>query len=122
MIKLKKINIVKENKDFDRIIQNNKPFRSKYFLLFLERNSSNYHFGISVSKKICNAVGRNKLKRQIRNIIDSKDYQKNFNCIIIVKKTVLEASFSEMKKDLIYCFNKLNIIKGEENEKKYIEN
>ena len=120
MINLKKINIIKENKEFDSMIKTIKPFRSKYFMVFLKRNQENYHFGISVSKKICNAVGRNKIKRQIRNIIDSKDYQKNFNCIIIVKKTILNATFLEMKSDLLYCFDKLNIIKGENNEKDYI--
>lgn len=118
---MKKVNIVKENKEFNRIIKNNKPFFSKNFLIFVEKKSCNYHFGISVSKKICNSVGRNKIKRQIRNIIDTKDYQKNFNCIIMVKKTILNLSFLEMKEELIDCFIKLNIIKGETNEKQSME-
>ena len=119
---VKKINILKENKDFDRIIKNNHPFKSRYFLIFVEKNQINYHFGISVSKKICNAVGRNKIKRQIRNIIDTKDYQKNFNCIIIVKKSILQSDYLKMENDLISSFYKLNLIKGEKNETKCMEN
>jgi ribonuclease P protein component len=114
---LKKINIVKDNKDFDRIIQNNKPFKYQSFLVYLEKDKENYRFGISVSKKICNAVGRNKIKRQIRSIIDSNKYQNNFDCIIIARKSILNYSFSELEEQLNYCFKKLNILKGEINEK-----
>lgn len=115
---MKKENIVKENREFDRIIKTIKPFKYKEYLVFLEQTSNEtYHFGISVSKKICNAVGRNKIKRQIRSIIDKKHYKKSFNCIIIVNKTVLEKSYLDMANDLYYCFDKLKIIEGENNEK-----
>ena len=114
---LKKINIVKENRDFDRIIQNNKPFRYKSFLVYLEKGQTNYHFGVSVSKHICNAVGRNKLKRQIRSIIDKYKYKNNFNCIVIARKSILDINFQEMQQQLQYCFEKLNILEGEKDEK-----
>ena len=116
---MKKINIVKENRDFKRIMDLSKPIRNNCFLIFVERSSklTNYQFGISVSKKLGNAVVRNKLKRQIKSIIDKKDYHKNFNCIIILKKDVLNLSFEEKEFKLFDLFNKLNIIEGEINEK-----
>ena len=92
---MKKVNILKKNEDFNRIIKNNKPYRNKYFFIYLEWTSENiYHFGLSVSKKIGNAVVRNKYKRRIKDIIDEKDYKNNFNCIIILRKEVLNLSFS----------------------------
>ncbi len=110
---MKKINVLKNNYDFDRIIKNTKPFVYKDFLLYKEKNDDNYHFGISVSKHICNAVGRNKLKRQIRSIISDYEFNKDFNCIIIARKSIINSNYSKMKEQLDYCFNKLNIIKGE---------
>lgn len=111
---MKKINIVQKNSDFNRIIINNKPFKSNNFIIYVEKTQNNiYHFGVSVSKKICNAVGRNQLKRRIKSIIDKNNYQNNFNCIIIVKKGILNLSYQSMEKELNECLNHLKIIKGE---------
>ncbi|MBR1717644.1 MAG: ribonuclease P protein component [Bacilli bacterium] len=108
---MKKINVLKNNYDFDRIIKNNKPFVYKHFLIYKESSEGLYHFGISVSKHITNAVGRNKIKRQIRDIIDDYNFNSNFNCIIIVRKSIMNSNYQEIKKQLDFCFSKLNIIK-----------
>ena len=116
---MKKRNIVKNNRDFNRIIKNNKPFKYKDYVIYIERVEGNdYHFGISVSKKLGNAVVRNKLKRQIRSIISKNDYQKNFNCIIILGRGILSRTYQEMDENLQNAFNKLNILLGGTNEKK----
>ena len=109
---MKKINVLKNSRDFDRIIRNNKPYKYKDYIIFVERGHSDiYHFGISVGKKVGNAVVRNRVKRQIRNIISKKDYQNDFNCIIIVGKAITSRSFKEMEENLIIALEKLNIIK-----------
>lgn len=110
---MKKINILKENKDFDRIIMKQKAFKGKYYYIYVERNDSNntYKFGISVSKKIGNAVTRNLYKRRIKSILDKNIYEKDFTCIIILKKSVLEATYSEIENMLIIDLKKLKIIK-----------
>lgn len=109
---MKKINILKKNEDFERIIKNNKSYKNKDYIIYVEKNTSEfYHFGISVGKKVGNAVTRNKIKRQIKNIIDEKSYQKGFNCIIIVGKGIINRNFKEMKENLINALSKLNLIK-----------
>lgn len=114
---MKKINIIKSNEDYNRIIKNIKPYKYKDYLIFLERNKDikNYAFGFSISKKLCNAVTRNKIKRQLKSIIDKKDYQKNFNCIIMIRKSILEKSYQEREKVLIEALQNLNIYKKGEN-------
>ena len=109
---MKKVNTVKKNTDFDRIIKNNKSYKWKDYILYVERtNEKNYHFGLSVGKKIGNAVTRNKVKRQIKSIIDKLDYQNGFNCIIIVGKKIVEKSFQEMECNLKQAFEKIDILK-----------
>ena len=107
---MKKINIVKKNRDVSRIIKNNRPIKSNLFVIYLEKNTNDiYKFGISASKKVGNAVTRNRVKRQIKSILDKNTYKNNFNCIIIIKKDIIDKSFDEMSKDLNILINKLNI-------------
>lgn len=108
---MKKINIIKKNDEYNRIIKNTKPFKYKDYMFFLEKNENikNYAFGFSISKKLCNAVTRNKIKRQLKSIIDKKDYQKNFNCIIMIRKSILEKNYSEREKILLEAIEKLKI-------------
>lgn len=110
---MKKQNIIKSSDDFNKILKYKNQFCSKYAYLYIYNNENNYRFGICVSKKIGNAVVRNKYKRRIKDIIDksgllfhNKDY------IIILKQKVKEASYKELKEDI------LNLLQtGEKNEK-----
>lgn len=116
---MKKINILKNSRDFDRIIKNNKPYKFKDYVIYIERNTNDiYKFGLSVGKKIGNAVNRNKIKRQLKSIIDKKDYQNSFNCIIIVGRGIKEKNFEEREKNLLIALNNLNIIKEKHDEEK----
>lgn len=111
---MKKINILKSNEDFNRIINNEKYIKYKDYVIYYEKtNDKIYKFGFSVGKKIGNAVTRNKIKRQLKYIVDKKDYKNNFNCIIMVRKSILKKEYNEMNSDLFYVFNKLDILKEE---------
>lgn len=109
---MKKKNIIKKSLDFDRIIRNNRSYVYKDYIVYVERNNiTEYKFGLSVGKKIGNAVIRNKIKRQLKSIIDKNNYEKGFNCIIIVRKGLLDKSYQEKQKDLEELFKKIKIIK-----------
>ena len=113
---MKKINVVRENREFTRIIQKNKPFRYKDYVIYIDkREPSVYKFGFSVGKKVGNAVVRNKIKRQLRNILDKNDYKNNFDCIIIVGRGILKRSFLEMQDNLNFALKKLDVMKEREN-------
>ena len=112
---MKKINIVKKNMEFSRIIQETNVQKYGDYLIYIEYETNDlYHFGISVSKKIGNAVVRNKIKRRIKAILDQFYYKNNFNCIIIVRRSILKSDFSKMEKDLFKIVSKLNILKEKE--------
>ena len=110
---MKKINIVKKSKDFDRIIKKKQGKSNNYFIINKEENKDNIpKFGITFTKNIGNAVTRNKLKRRIKNIIDNNNqiYNNNNTYIIIAKKEILNLTYKEMEKELINVFSR---IKGE---------
>nr|WP_269669028.1 ribonuclease P protein component [Staphylococcus pasteuri] len=59
---------IKKNSDFQKIYKKGKSVANRQFVVYTYDNSEQEHFrlGISVSKKIGNAVTRNRIKRAIR--------------------------------------------------------
>ncbi len=104
---MKKINIVKRNEEFNNVLKSGKCVKNKYFILYYKKNDLGlYRFGISVPKKICNAVNRNKLKRKVRNIIDNSKnlYPKQEDYIIIVRKSCLDEDYKILEDNLRNLF------------------
>lgn len=111
---MKKINILKKNREYNELITKGKRINSKEVIIYYnEEKINNYFFGFSVSKKLGNAVTRNKIKRQIKNILDQKNYKNGFKCIIMVKKDFLNKTYEEKGQIIFNLLNKIDIIKGE---------
>ena len=116
---MKKINIIKSNEEFNNIMNTGKCIKNHYFVLYCKKNClDKYRFGVTVGKKICNAVNRNKLKRKVRNIIDNHKnlYSKSKDYIIIVRKSCLNQEYHILEDNLIYLLEKVE--KENLNEKK----
>jgi len=101
---LKKRDIVTKNQDFSKIIQNRKYIKNNLFIIYyMENNFPNARYGISVSKKIGNAVVRNKIKRQLKNIIQKNKniFKKETDYIIIIRKGILDFDYHQIESSLI---------------------
>ena len=115
---MKKFEIVKEHYEFDNIINKGKSIGNKVFSIYFLKHDEEYpKFGIAVEKKIGNAVTRNKIKRRLKSIIDKKNYQNGFNCIIIVKGAINNYDYKSIEEKLLNALTELKIIEGEPNEK-----
>lgn len=99
---MKKTYRVKRNIDFQSIIKQKKSVASRQFVLYYAKNDFNhYRAGVSVSKKLGKAVERNKIKRQVREMIyEIFENQESSDYIVIVRNGYLNKSFDENKRDL----------------------
>ncbi len=105
---MKKLYIVKKYQDFDRIIKTGKRKTNKSFIIYSIENNLPYdRYGVSVGKKLGNAVYRNKYKRKIRAIIDNykKLYINNRDYIIILKGSTNEKTYQELNRDFLSLMN-----------------
>ena len=110
---MKKINIIKKSIDFNKAINNGKRYSNKYYYIYKERNDVKYYrFGICVSKKIGNAVTRNKNKRQVKDIIDKSNllFKSNTDYVIILKKEINNIDFNLKRQ---YLIDLLKQVEGE---------
>ena len=88
---MKKEEVIKKSSEFDEIIKNNKFVKNNNYIIYYRDNDTKCKFGISVGKKIGNAVTRNYYKRVIRNICDkSKNLYSNKKDYIIIMRKGLE--------------------------------
>ena len=104
---------VRKNEDFSFIINKRKSIANQSFVVYYFKRSFDYsRVGISVSKKLGNAVMRNKIKRQVRmmfaNIYDFENSP--FDFVVIVRKPYLEKKFSDNQNNLEKLIKKAIII------------
>lgn len=99
--------IIKKNQEFNNIIKTGDEIKNKYLKVYFCKNQlSHIRFGISVPKKIGNAVLRNKIKRQVKEILrfDLPSYKNiNNDYVIIINKSFINLIFD----DKIKVINKL---------------
>lgn len=100
---MRRYEMVKSHDEFNIIINKGKKASGKYAIIFsMSKEFERPNFGIAVGKKLGDAVHRNKIKRQYRNIVDKSRFlfKNNHNYIIMIKKEASNASFQELEKDL----------------------
>ena len=105
---MKKIDIIKSSNEYTEIINEGKSRKNKYYSIYYRKNNNTNRYGITIPKKLGIAVLRNKTKRRVKNIIDQNKntIQNSYDYVIIVKKGILELTYSEMETEL------LNLIKS----------
>ena len=97
---MKKQYSLTSSRDFDKVINKGSKKRTKY-LFIASVDANEFKLGISIPKKLGNAVFRNKNKRRIKNIIQQiKPYDLKKHMVIIVKKEFTELSFEDMRNTL----------------------
>ena len=117
---MKKIQPLKKNYDFQEVFKNGRSTANRQFVVYvLKRDEQPYaRIGLSVSKKIGNAVVRNRIKRYIREAI--RYYENRFSigidCVIIARKPTAELSYWEVAKSLKHVWSKGNLLKKDKGD------
>ena len=116
MILLKKAYRVKKNSEFQEILRTGRSFANRELVIYFKRKSTDqdhFRIGISVGKKIGNAVTRNRIKRIIREafIQLEKDIVPNVDIIIIARKPTVHMNSTQVKRSISHLLKKQRLFK-----------
>ncbi len=108
---MKKEYRVCKNQEFSSIIQHHSFVKSSSFVCYyIKRKEDHARVGISVGKKLGNAVKRNKIKRQVRSMVDSLfRFDEEFDCIFIVRPRYTKLSYQENYDQLKQMIQKIDV-------------
>lgn len=95
---------VKRDQDFRAIFGKGKNVANRRFVVYtLPKAQEHFRVGLSVSKKLGNAVIRNQIKRRIRHTL--MDYQTHLapcDFVVIARKGVEDLTYQEIKQNLLH--------------------
>ena len=113
---MKKEYRIKKNEDIEQIIKNKNSVGNKNYIIYIMKNSEANHFRLatSVSKKLGNAVVRNRQKRLIKEVFNKyKEMILPFDIFVIARNNSTTLELPEVESNLVYLLNKRNVLKGE---------
>ena len=106
---------IKKDSEFQKVFKEGKSFANRQFIVYRYKKEGQEQFriGLSVSKKVGNAVTRNRIKRYIRQaFLEMKDeVQQDMDYIIIARHQAAEIDFHETKKNLQHVLRIAKVLK-----------
>ena len=109
---------LKKDREFQVIYKHGKKKFGYYSLIFVKKNNNEKNYcGFVVSKKVGNAVYRNRIKRLYREFYrKNENFIKKGNDIIFVGKKILnekikELKYSDIERDMLKILKNLDLLK-----------
>lgn len=107
---MRKQHRLKSNNDFQKVFKHGKSFANRQLVLYYlpKQDQSHFKVGLSVSRKIGNAVVRNQVKRYLRQAFHEleSDIKQPYDFVIIARKPTKEMNFHQIKKSLTHVLSK----------------
>ena len=102
---------VKDTREFSEIMKYKRFYSSPSFVIYVKpRKMDHARVGLSVGKKMGNAVVRNKVKRQVRSMVrEIYTFDENFDTIILARVKYHEENYTNNKKVLERLVKKVKI-------------
>ncbi|RCW64573.1 ribonuclease P protein component [Saliterribacillus persicus] len=111
---MKKAYRIKKDREFQYVFKQGSSFANRQLVLYYIKKNDQKHFrvGLSVSKKIGNAVMRNQIKRYLRQAFHELDNEmhQEYDLIIIARQPTKDMDFHQIKKSLKHLLYKTGLL------------
>ncbi|MEG1395128.1 MAG: ribonuclease P protein component [Clostridia bacterium] len=104
------------SKTFDYLYRKGASMSTRRLVLIYAPSKFNLRCGFVVSKKVGNAVVRNKARRRLKEIFRSQLplLKQNCNYVLVGRAAIATSTFDEIKADIIFLLTKGNLYQTSE--------
>jgi ribonuclease P protein component len=105
---------IKSKNDYAKVYRHGKSVANFQFVLYwlAVKQATNFRLGISASKKIGNAVVRNRMRRVVKEIIrlNSECIKSPVDMVIIIRKPAVDMKYHELQKSIMHLYRKAGFV------------
>ncbi len=104
-----------KNFEFKSVYRAGRRWTSPFFTMYIKKNSLGYtRLGVSVSKKVGKSVVRNRIKRQIKEIIRlNYDFIRDgWDIVFVVRPLSVDLQYGKMKREIKNLLKRGRIYNG----------
>ena len=113
---MKKNYRIKKSEDIEKVLKKKCSVGNKNYIIYIMKNSEAKHFrlAMSVSKKIGNAVVRNRQKRLIKQAVNQiKSEILPYDIFVIARHNSINLTYQEVESNIVYLLKKINVLSEE---------
>ena len=103
---------IKKTQQYNNVYQKGKKISSKCLIIFVLKNSLTVNrYGIVASKKVGNAVVRNKVKRRLKAIIREVNPKigQGYDIVLVCRPLISRVTYRQLQNDFLVAVRKMEI-------------
>lgn len=105
---------LKQNSDFRAVYARGKSAVSPRTVIYCRKNRRDQNrVGFTVSRKLGNAVTRNRVRRRLREImrLNASSVRQGYDLILVARTRAVDADYGKLEADVLRCLDQLHLLK-----------
>ena len=114
---MNKQHTLKKNSDFRRLYAKGKSAVNPYLVVYSRKNGMGFNrVGFTVSAKLGNAVTRNRIRRQLREIyrLHSNEFKNGKDFVIVARSRCIRGEYQKMDASFIAACRELDLLERDD--------
>lgn len=107
---MKVFTTLKKNKEYRHVYNRGKSFVDRYLVIYYLSNNLDFcRFGFTVSKKIGNAVTRNRVRRLLKEVcrLNSNVFTGGFDLVLVARRGIVDLDYRRVEESVLKLIKKV---------------
>lgn len=109
------LTILKKNGDYRRVYSRGKSVADRHLVLYFLANSLEIcRFGFTISKKVGNAVTRNRIRRLFREVcrLNAEKFPGGFDFVLLARRDIVGLHYEQVEESALKLLKRIKFNRG----------